>query len=326
MRVPSAWSLAILTAAPLLSVVVSNRLAPATAAESNPMVPRLMVPGPDNKPRPLSVSLADIRVTVSGPLAQTTMVLTFRNDTSRVLEGSLDFPLPEGAALSGYGLDINGVLVDGVPVEKHAARIAFEKEEHKRVDPGLVEQTAGNRFRTRVYPIPALGTRTVKIQYETGLVTRGDDLIYTTPLRWGKVPHVKLRIDVAGGESGGDKAPQSSLSDRSLAFMHHEGRNWSAEQQADNIALNSDLTVVMPKAARKPQIGVERFYPAGANGAPMAQAEYPFAIRDVPPTLSPATVATAGQDFLITVFRGEEISNYTDSSGAMEDMDDEDDE
>jgi hypothetical protein len=30
---------------------------------------------------------------------------------------------------------------------------------------------------------------------------------------------------------------------------------------------------------------------------------------------------------LITVFRGEEISNYTDSSGAMEDMegDDEDD-
>lgn len=29
------------------------------------------------------------------------------------------------------------------------------------------------------------------------------------------------------------------------------------------------------------------------------------------------------EDFLITVFRGEEISNYTDSSGAMDDMDDE---
>jgi hypothetical protein len=28
------------------------------------------------------------------------------------------------------------------------------------------------------------------------------------------------------------------------------------------------------------------------------------------------------EDFLITVFRGEEISNYTDSSGAMEDMED----
>ncbi len=29
------------------------------------------------------------------------------------------------------------------------------------------------------------------------------------------------------------------------------------------------------------------------------------------------------KDFLVTVFRGEEISNYTDSSGALDDMDDE---
>ena len=29
------------------------------------------------------------------------------------------------------------------------------------------------------------------------------------------------------------------------------------------------------------------------------------------------------EDFLVTVFRGEEISNYTDSSGALDDMDDE---
>ena len=28
------------------------------------------------------------------------------------------------------------------------------------------------------------------------------------------------------------------------------------------------------------------------------------------------------EDFLVTVFRGEEISNYTDSSGALDDMDD----
>jgi hypothetical protein len=30
------------------------------------------------------------------------------------------------------------------------------------------------------------------------------------------------------------------------------------------------------------------------------------------------------EDFLITVFRGEEINTYTDSSGAMDDMEDED--
>jgi hypothetical protein len=91
--------------------------------------------------------------------------MTFHNDQPRVLEGDLEFPLPEGAALSGYGLNVGGTLVDGVPVEKQAARIAFEKEVRKGVDPGLDEQTGGNQFRTRVYPIPAGGTRTVKIEY-----------------------------------------------------------------------------------------------------------------------------------------------------------------
>lgn len=31
------------------------------------------------------------------------------------------------------------------------------------------------------------------------------------------------------------------------------------------------------------------------------------------------------EDFLVTVFRGEEISHYTDTSGAMDDMDEDDD-
>jgi hypothetical protein len=44
---------------------------------------------------------------------------------------------------------VDGTLVDGVPVEKQAARIAFEKEVRKGVDPGLVEQTGGNRSAPR---------------------------------------------------------------------------------------------------------------------------------------------------------------------------------
>lgn len=96
--------------------------------------------------RTLALSRADIRIALTGFLSQTTMTLTFRNDTDRVLEGELVFPLPEGATVSGYGLDVNGEMVDGVPVEKAQARIAFEKEVRKGVDPGLVEHVTGNNF------------------------------------------------------------------------------------------------------------------------------------------------------------------------------------
>ncbi len=79
------------------------------------------------------------------------------------------YPLPAGAIVQGYALDINGRMVDGVPVPRQKARVAFEEEVRKQVDPGLVEWSGGNMFKTRVYPIPAGGTRTVRLRYSTVL-------------------------------------------------------------------------------------------------------------------------------------------------------------
>src|SRR5207302_3529525 len=105
-----------------------------------------------------------------GFLAETTTTLTFRNPHERALEGDLTFPLPDGAALSGFALDVRGQMVDGVVVDKAAARVAFERETRKRVDPGLVESVQGNNFRTRIWPIPARDTRVVRVQYVSDLV------------------------------------------------------------------------------------------------------------------------------------------------------------
>ena len=44
--------------------------------------------------------------------------MTFRNPSNKVLEGELTFPLPENATICGFGLDIEGDMVDAVPVTK----------------------------------------------------------------------------------------------------------------------------------------------------------------------------------------------------------------
>ncbi|TAH05183.1 MAG: hypothetical protein EAZ16_03255 [Sphingobacteriales bacterium] len=110
-----------------------------------------------------------VDVKVAGPVATTTMQLVFENKTSRVLEGELSFLLPEGVSVSRYAIDINGRLREAVPVEKEKGTQVFEAIERRRVDPGLLERTEGNNFRTRIYPIPANGTRTVVIAYEEEL-------------------------------------------------------------------------------------------------------------------------------------------------------------
>ena len=77
----------------------------------------------DEKTEPIHLSKMDAEIRILGATAETRMTMTFFNPHDRILEGNLVFPLPEGATISGYALDINGVMVDGVAVEKNRARL-----------------------------------------------------------------------------------------------------------------------------------------------------------------------------------------------------------
>ena len=85
--------------------------------------------------KPIELKRLKTVVRVFGKIAETEMTMTFFNPNQRTLEGELYFPLPEGAKVSGYALDVNGDLVDGVMVTKAKARQVFETEVRKGVDP-----------------------------------------------------------------------------------------------------------------------------------------------------------------------------------------------
>ncbi len=112
---------------------------------------------------PISLRTASVSVEIDGSLARTTLLLTLHNPNNRLLEGTLQFPLQAGQQVSAFALDIGGTLRDAVPVPKQKAQQVFESIERRQVDPGLLEQTSGNQFRLRVYPIPARGTRQVRL-------------------------------------------------------------------------------------------------------------------------------------------------------------------
>lgn len=178
----------------------ADRRAPDAATRPTVRGPALL----DDAGKPIAgVSLwrADVHAVVRGPLAETIVTLTFKNNQARVLGGELTFPLPDGATVSGYGLDVGGVMVDGVAVEKQQARVIYETEMRKTVDPGLVEHVVGNNFRTRLYPIPANGERTVKVRYVADLIPTADrkGAALSLPLAFGeKLDRFDLTIAVEG--------------------------------------------------------------------------------------------------------------------------------
>ncbi len=304
---PAALVMCILIAAMALAADVSTTqpvapapvVAPPVPPAKPPGLPQLIVTDGDQT-KPLVLSKVDIATTIDGWVAQTTEILTFRNDADRVLEGNLEFPLPPGATVCGFGLDVDGQIVDGVPVPKEKARITFEKEERKGIDPGLLEQTAGNNFRTRVYPIPAHGTRTIKVQFvdEVRNAPFGDDAqlraTYRLPMRWSEpIAEFHIRVDVIGT----GQAPEASgligatFTSKDAAFVLDETR---ADVRFDN-----DLVIAVPSLPDRAVLVDQRTHAiptieqlqAGIDKpdkiGELAEPEYYFAIHDTVPTAPP---------------------------------------
>lgn len=195
--------------------------------------------------QPLLLSRLDIQAMITGFVAETTVTMTFRNQYDRVLEGQLYLPLPEGATVCGYGLDVEGEIVDGVVVEKHRARIAFETEMRRPVviDPGLVEWVKGNNFKTRVWPIPAWRSRTIKIQYVSDLLTKGSEAFYYLPLKFDtSVADFQLQVEVVKGNA----QPQVRDSYWREFYFERKGPRYIAKTHQKNIQPAS-LLIAMPE-------------------------------------------------------------------------------
>jgi hypothetical protein len=162
----------------LLSVIILFTLQLSTAFAQTP---QLTVDGKSNN----GVKLQQLKIDVAiyGNISRTTWQMTFFNSTSRILEGTLTFPLKDGVSISRYALDINGKMREAVPVDRGKGTVVFEAIERRRVDPGLLEKVEGNTFRTRIYPINPHSTRTVIIGYEEEMpLADNGNLKFTLPL------------------------------------------------------------------------------------------------------------------------------------------------
>lgn len=203
--------------------------------------PRIEIGEPDTGPMRTREMSVVARVDGLHAVVETTLV--FHNPNARELEGELVFPLPDGAAVCGYALDIGGVLVDGVIVSKERARVAFETETRRNVDPGLVEHVQGNLYRTRIYPLPAKGERRIRLTYTTPLATAPNgDAALSLPMPREEIARLNVKIDVAALDG---TAPEiGGLGD---ARFEKAERIWTVESSSENTAPGEDILVALPK-------------------------------------------------------------------------------
>lgn len=194
--------------------------------------------------QPIQLQDVAIDIRIQGFIASTRLDLTFHNPNPRVLEGEFVFPLAEGQSITGYALEVEGKLRKGVVVEKETARVAYESTVRRGIDPGLAELTQGNVFRTRLYPLPAQGTKRVQITFDQPLIDTGNDYRYLLPLQFSDaVKHFTVRAEVLQTEtkpaSGGDGA---------LSFEQRQG-GFVANLERANFRPERELAFRVPKPA-----------------------------------------------------------------------------
>ncbi|HVY89040.1 MAG TPA: VIT domain-containing protein [Hyphomonadaceae bacterium] len=215
----------------------------------------------DQTKREVNVAALDIAVRIRGEIAETTVTATFTNPGRELLEGQFALNMPRGAVVTGYGLDINGVLIDGVLETKYKAAEAYQRRVSQRIDPGLAEVSYADRFETRIYPINPGSGRTIKLKMVSLLDADG----YVLPLNMpGKVGKVSIRVQ-------GDFTSFAMPGKLSAAGGKFEG---------ENVELNGVLKVGAVKRSDVMLVsehpGAEKFFDI------LAPAPRPRETRDLP--------------------------------------------
>lgn len=157
-----------------LGLLVAGLLS-STALAANP---ELVVHAPPGAPPPsggaklgsssrLAFDRLDIDIEVTGGVARTVVTAQLANHGDGALEGEFTFDLPAGSSVTGYALDVNGTMVDGVLVDRTKGQRAYERKVRQGVDPGLAEVTRDNAFKRRVFPIWPGRPRSVRLSFVT---------------------------------------------------------------------------------------------------------------------------------------------------------------
>jgi outer membrane biosynthesis protein TonB len=151
---------------------------PARALPGEPW-PESSAPSSDPQAPPLSLTASDgtglrlvsltSRGVIDAPLAFTELRLIFENPEDREIEGRFEIDMPPGAAISRFAMKIDGNWQEGEVVERQAARVAYEDFLHRRQDPALLENDAGNAFSARVFPIRPRERKELIVSYSQEL-------------------------------------------------------------------------------------------------------------------------------------------------------------
>jgi len=148
------------------------------------------MPRPIPVPRPMPMLNQELQlqsqraqVEIKGAVAKTKLTQIFQNVTNRRIEGTYIFPLPEGAAISGFAMTVNGKRMDAEILEGDKARQIYTGIVQQMRDPAILEFIDRNLVQVKVFPIEPRAEQKMELEYTESLKADSNTFRYVVPLR-----------------------------------------------------------------------------------------------------------------------------------------------
>jgi Ca-activated chloride channel family protein len=142
----------------------------------------LLIPDEKTIP-PLAMLNHRVNITIDDQVAITKVEQTFRNHTDRQLEATYVFPVPKGASVNKFTMEVDGKEVKGELLDAKQAQQVYTSIVRRTQDPGLLEYMGNNLFRLKVFPIKAHGDQKVSLSFTSVAQKEGGLVEYIYPLK-----------------------------------------------------------------------------------------------------------------------------------------------
>ncbi len=166
-------------------------------------------PGGPAMPRPyapLEITYHHVKVKIAGQIAATSVDQDFYNPNLERLEGTYLFPIPKGAQIDKFTMEIGGKQVEAELLSADKARGIYEDIVRKLKDPALLEYAGRDVFKVRVFPIEPNSHKRITLSYSQVLPSDAGLVSYVYPLNTEKfsakpIKDVSIKVELENKRS-----------------------------------------------------------------------------------------------------------------------------
>ena len=216
---------------------------------------------------PLEVTSHHVEVKIDGQVAITSIDQEFYNPNDQRLEGTYMFPVPRGAHIDKFSMEIGGKMVDAELLRADKARQIYEDIVRRMRDPALLEYAGRDLFKVRIFPIEPRSRKPIKISYTELLRSDAGTVTYSYPLSTEKFSAQPIKSLSVKVEVKAEQPLASIYSPSHKVEIKRDGANRAViGYESKDETPDTDFQLVYNSEVRDVGLSLITHKPAGEDG------------------------------------------------------------